>query len=460
MRSLFFMIGAVLVGVGAWFCWEVGTRILAAFDALPWLFPAAVILTVGAVVFTVVYVAVSGSVAVGRAVNLKSRQVHPHDGLYPQVYHRQAGQATYLDLNAPNTQALAVMHRHRGARATSAAVGRVLDWQPVPALPAPEVEVLPAPPLQPLSAVEVVDSDPRTAPHWLLIGASGSGKSNASYAILGELARRNPCEFVIAEPGGVGWGSQAAAVETVEIARTIGDVAGELERRNAMLRAAGVDHVRDLPEPLPYLILVCEETETILDDLRLQDRDLRNQTVVNLRAIARLGRKAGVILVAITQSGTTDVFDAHVRKNLANILIFRSEHTVAETWRLAGVKLTDVAPGWCYSVRHGAMVNFPQVARPALPLLPAPQPLQPLVENDPILVHNWPTQAPVVPVEAGCDPVVTRLDRGRQPDPATAEQLRRLYADGWSKTRLCMATWGYKDGNVWSYLEQALGGEL
>lgn len=53
-----------------------------------------------------------------------------------------------------------------------------------------------------------------------------------------------------------------------------------------------------------------------------------------------------------------------------------------------------------------------------------------------------------------------RLSASDQPDPTTAAQLRRLHSDGWSKTRLCLETWGYKDGVVWGYLDAALGGEL
>ena len=177
-----------------------------------------------------------------------------------------------------------------------------------------------------------------------------------------------------------------------------------------------------------------------------------------LRSIARLGRKAGVCLVAITQAGSLDVFDGHIRKNITNTLIFRSEHTIPEMWRLKGVKLQDLPPGAAYSVRHSAVVNFPLTARPVLPQL-----AQPLCEAGGIPVDNWPTTGrlqAVAPVVDGSVPVVQRLEAGRQPDPTTAATMRRLYSEGWSKTRLCLECWGYKDGAVWSYLERALGGEL
>ena len=388
MLFLVFAVVAGVVGVIVWVLWEVGNRAIDALDAIgPGLFEAGALVTFGVFVFLVV----GGAVAIVRWMNLRSRAVHPHEsGLYPAQYH---GRGQYIMPNDQHAQSLAVMHS--AGRATSASVGRVLDWQPAP------VAELPAP-VPALTPSEVVDVDPRTSPHWLLVGGTGSGKTVASYRILSELTRRNPCQVVIAEPGGVNWAGQATATNTQDIAQTIGDVHGELVRRQDLLRAADVAHVQDLVPPLPYVVLVAEETETVLDDLRLTDRATRDQTIIALRSIARLGRKCGIVLVAITQSGTTDVFDSHVRRNLSNVLLFRSDHGMGEMWRLGGVRLQDLAPGTAYSVRHSAMVSFPMTARPVLPMLAAPS-----GKTAGIPVPDWPgyTGIPVesmaVPVESG-----------------------------------------------------------
>ena len=113
----------------------------------------------------------------------------------------------------------------------------------------------------------------------------------------------------------------------------------------------------------------------------IRDRATRDATIVSLRNIARMGRKCGIILVAVTQSGTTDLLDGHMRRNFGNVLLFRSEHTIPEMWRLKGVKLSDLPPGAAYSVRHSAVVNFPLTARPVLPMLSAPSG---------IAVDDWP----------------------------------------------------------------------
>jgi hypothetical protein len=211
--------------------------------------------------------------------------------------------------------------------------------------------------------------------------------------------------------------------------------------------------VADLPEPLPYAVLVLEETEAVLDDLRLTDKDLRTETIIALRSLARMGRKAGCCLVAITQAGAADCFDMHLRKNIGNVLLFRSEHTVGETWRVSrDIRLADLPVGVAYSVAHGRTVQFPPASRPQLP--------QPAGG---IAVDNWPTTTVVTPVvggSGGSGPVVQRLEPGREPSPQLAAQLRSLHASGWSKTALCQATWNYKDGVVWTILDRVLRGEL
>ena len=439
---LVFAVVAGVVGLVVWIGWEVGTRAIDALDAIgPGLFIALELVLFGVFVFVVI----GGAVAIVRWMNLRSRAVHHDGGLFPVMYHHVDGQARYIDVNAPNSQLMAVMHMNRGARAGAASVNAVLS-QPEPVqLPAPVAALTPG---------DIVDVDPRVSPHWLLIGSSGSGKSNASYRILGDLVRRNPTEVVITEPGGVGWGAAATATDTRQIAQTIINVQSELERRQSLLRAADVDHVQDLVPPLPYVVLVCEETETVLDDLKMQDRELRTATVIALRSIARLGRKAGVCLVAITQAGSLDVFDGHIRKNITNTLIFRSEHTVGETWRLGGVRLQDLAPGQAYSVRHSAVVSFPMTARPVLQLA------QPLTVTGGIPVDNWPTTGrlqAVAPVVDGCNPV---LQPGREPDAQLAATMRQWYRDGVSKSEICRRTWSYKDGPTWSILDRVLGGEL
>ena len=441
---------AVVAGVigGGYMLYLAIDATIAAVPSVAWL------ATGGAVLFAFVLVVVGGAVYIVKALAHRSRRIYARDGLYPAI---DLGHGQFANLNEPGAQSLAALAS--GRRPTAAAVGRVIDGQyrNVNNSDVPQI----AEAQQVLSARDVVDVDPREHPHWLLVGSTGSGKTIASYAVLGELARRAACSFVITEPGGVNWGAQCAATNTADIARAILDVQDQMIQRQALLREHDVDHVQDLPEPLPYLVLVAEETESVLDDLRLTDRPTRDATIIALRSIARMGRKCGVCLVAVTQSGTTDVFDSHVRRNLSNVLLFRSQHTTGETWRVSqSVKLAELPTGAAWSVRHSSVVSFPRMARPVLPQVTT---LQPLRTDGAIAVDNWPTTAPTTAVVSGCDgcgPVVQRLEPGREPDAQLAATMRAWYHAGVSKTAICARTWGYKDGPTWSILDRVLAGEL
>ncbi len=364
------------------------------------------------------------------------RQTHARDGLFP-VEHG-------WNPNEAGAQTFAVMAQ-AGRRATSAMAGRVIDAHYRAAVDAmPEQMAALAPPALTVDSLAAVNL--RTDPHWLLIGATGSGKTVASYAILAEITRRAPAEFVICELGGVNW-PNATATTTPEIVRTILAVQAEMMRRQALLAANDADHIEDLPDPQPYLMLVVEEIDATLDDLRITGgREQRAAAVVALRAIARMGRKAGVCLFAVSTSGTTDVFDPHVRKNMSNVLLFRSEHTVSETWRLPGVRLTDLEPGAAYSLRHGAMIRFPYARRPRLLLaslaMLALETAEPVQQDAPILVQNWPKTAPVQPVLAGSAGSGPVLAANEEPSPELADLMRQWYAAGVSQNEILRRVWG------------------
>ena len=401
-----------------------------------------------------VVVAVGATLSLVRYMVSRSGRVYARDGIYPLVPRGQE----LSNHNEPGAQSLAVMAA-AGKRPTAALASRVIDAQYAardrPALGnggyTEQATALPTP--APITARDVVASvNLRTSPHWLLIGATGGGKTSASYSILDEMRRAAPCEFRITEPGGVNWGRQALATRAEDISEVIIETQREMERRQALLVAEDVDHIEELDDPPPYVVLVTEEMDAVLDNLKLTNLERRKQVLVALRDLARMGRKPGICLFAVSQSGTTDVFDSHVRKNMKNVLLFQSEHTVNEMWRV-DIRLAELPIGAAYSVRHAAVVQFPRATRP---LLAAPQPVQPAQPQSGILAHNWPTTEPVVPVV----PVVQRLERGREPDPQLAAQLRQLHAAGWSKTALCQTAWGYKDGTTWAILDRVLGGEL
>lgn len=124
------------------------------------------------------------------------------------------------------------------------------------------------------------------------------------------------------------------------------------------------------------------------------------------------------------------------------VLLFRSEHTVAQAWRV-GEKLSDLKAGQAYSLKHASLVQFDNCNRPQLPLFKAP-----------VKEEEKPATAQLQAVGGELE----RLGRGEQPSEQLAFQLRRLYAEGMSKTAICNEVWGYKDGVVFELLNKALNG--
>ena len=150
-----------------------------------------------------------------------------------------------------------------------------------------------------------------------------------------------------------------------------------------------------------------------------------------------MGRKPGICLFAVSQSGTTDVFDAHVRKNMKNVLLFQSEHTVNEMWRV-DIRLAELPIGAAYSVRHAAVVQFPQARRP---LLAAP--------GWPVRDTGIPAFSPAEePVPAGIP--VFGTDQTLDYTPEQVAHIRRLHAELGSLKAVQRKLYG-QEGGYWFY---------
>lgn len=380
---------------------------------------------------TVAFTAFGLGLGLVRAVHLRSQTLHAHPdtGLYPAVRERGRWQI----LNEPGAQHFAALP----ARPT-AALARALTTprapEPLAVVPPPEAPEMFSP-----TAIDLIHR-----PHTILLGRTGSGKSNAAHAIADAIRRRYPAEFVLCEPGGVTWGEQCHASELTEIAETIRWVEAEMRRRQALLVAHDCQHVGRLPTPLPALVLLVEELEDFLDTLRLARQQTAPQTRIALRNIAREGRKAGVCLLLVTQVGRGDVLDTHIRHNAGALYLFQNAAAVGQALRVPPtVRLDRLGVGEAYEYHTQRVVRFPVVSRPSLPLVPRER----LTRSADVAPELSPTEAPPALIPAG-----------RRPTPEEAEQMRALYQAGESLTGLCFRFYGYKDGVVFHYVKEAVHG--
>ena len=166
----------------------------------------------------------------------------------------------------------------------------------------------------------------RDGPHALIVGTTGSGKSELLRTLVAGMAATHPpdaVEFVLVDyKGGAAFAECAALPHTAGVvtdldaqltARALRSLACELRRREAIFAAAGV---RDLAEyrsqarPLavPATVLVVDELAALVQELP--------EFVSGLVTIAQKGRSLGIHLVLATQRAAGAV-PSDVRANTA-----------------------------------------------------------------------------------------------------------------------------------------------
>lgn len=162
-----------------------------------------------------------------------------------------------------------------------------------------------------------------TAPHLLVGGATGQGKSVCLHAlILSLIMRHTPAtmrlalidpklvEFSVYQGSEYLWGDDVA-VGIGPARERILDLVTEMDGRYETFKEIGVTNIveaRVKGVKLPYLVVFIEE----LADLVLQDRDLEAQIV----RLAQLARAAGIHLVLATQRPDAKTFSGLIRSNV------------------------------------------------------------------------------------------------------------------------------------------------
>ncbi|GAB3279667.1 FtsK/SpoIIIE domain-containing protein [Actinocorallia lasiicapitis] len=156
--------------------------------------------------------------------------------------------------------------------------------------------------------------DFRVVPHWLIAGATLSGKSNLVHAIVAGLAGQPVVLLGIDLKGGVELGPiearlSALATDRTETVLLLDEVLAELAARKAVCRTHGAREIWTLPEvvrPLPVVIVVDEVAELFLAaDRAEKDQVARAGTA--LQRIASTGRAFGIYLVVCGQRIGSDL---------------------------------------------------------------------------------------------------------------------------------------------------------
>jgi hypothetical protein len=162
----------------------------------------------------------------------------------------------------------------------------------------------------------------RRAPHLLVAGATGSGKSSLLRNVLAALPLGWCWRVVVIDPKEVDFSPARYDVEVYGLAEApdvLADVADDLGRRKERLQRDGCDHWLDLPErmvPVRPTLVVLDESADLLGGVGLAKPEAqRVRDAVGL--LARQGRACGVHLVAAFTRPDTDAVPGAVRDQFA-----------------------------------------------------------------------------------------------------------------------------------------------
>ncbi|MFI1177452.1 FtsK/SpoIIIE domain-containing protein [Streptomyces melanogenes] len=157
--------------------------------------------------------------------------------------------------------------------------------------------------------------DLRLVPHWLITGATRSGKSTLLARLITQLAPQPVALVGIDCKGGMELGlfsPRLSALTTCrrEAVAVLAALVTDMQERMLICRAAGVRSIWELPDklrPVPVVVIVDELAELYLSDGTRQSKVEAEQCSVLLLRIAQLGAALGVHLVVAGQRVGSDL---------------------------------------------------------------------------------------------------------------------------------------------------------
>jgi len=177
--------------------------------------------------------------------------------------------------------------------------------------------------------------DLEEAPHLMLAGSTGSGKSICLHALLISLLQTQTPEtlqLALIDSKQVELSryetlpnlfSEGVVQSVLKVGDLLNDLIAEMERRNKLLRELGVSSLKEALKThknhLPRIVLVIEE----LADLFMQSKELENLLV----QLAQKSRSAGIHIVLATQRPDAATFSGLLRSNIPGRIALRVQKT-------------------------------------------------------------------------------------------------------------------------------------
>ncbi|WP_371549221.1 FtsK/SpoIIIE domain-containing protein [Streptomyces sp. NBC_00554] len=157
--------------------------------------------------------------------------------------------------------------------------------------------------------------DLRLVPHWLIAGATRSGKSTLLARLIIQLAPQPVALVGIDCKGGMELGLFAARLSALTTCRreavaVLTALVIDMQDRMRTCRSAGVRSIWELPEklrPVPVVVIVDELAELYLSDGRRESKAEAEQCSTLLLRLAQLGAALGMHLVVAGQRVGSDL---------------------------------------------------------------------------------------------------------------------------------------------------------
>jgi DNA segregation ATPase FtsK/SpoIIIE, S-DNA-T family len=155
----------------------------------------------------------------------------------------------------------------------------------------------------------------RLVPHWLIVGATQSGKSTLIHAVVTRLASQYVAIVGVDLKGGLElsvYGPRLSGLATTraEAAELLAKLLDLTMERMGACKAAGVRSAWDLPEPPPPVVVIVDEVAELYLVTNARDREeqgLRDKIAVTLLRLAQLGAALDVHLIVGGQRFGSDL---------------------------------------------------------------------------------------------------------------------------------------------------------
>lgn len=171
--------------------------------------------------------------------------------------------------------------------------------------------------------------DIREAPHLLVAGTTGSGKSVFLNTIIKQLMKKKSTEIILIDPKMVelsqfegGKNVREYADDPAKILKILNNLNKEMNERYATLKKAKLRSIMEGSATMkmpPYIFLIIDEFGDLVSSSKY-GQDIRHALLI----LAQKGRAAGIHIIVTTQHPTVKIIDSEIKANFPTRVAFKT----------------------------------------------------------------------------------------------------------------------------------------